>query len=125
MNFEKQFTEWANKALAEELPVGIKGFCFNLYEIEATFMVELVGTPSFDEKESDWVCEELFVPQQRQLKIPRPFSGEKWEVCLEKMKTLLLQYLNSNQPGVNTLKSAAGVAIGFVDGDLILLTVAH
>lgn len=125
MNFEKQFTEWVNNALAEELPAGIKGFCFNLFETEASFMIELIGAPKFNEKNADWACEELFVPYQRQLKIPRAYSGEKGEACLEKMKKLLLQYLSSNQPGVQVLKAAAGVAIGFVDGELIVLTKAY
>lgn len=122
MSFEQKFREWANRSLAEEIPSKVKAFSFNLYETGAEFAVELIGAGSFDADDSDWACDEVFEPIQRQLPIPVAFSGREWEQCLQSMRKLVSVYLDSNEPGAKVLRKAQGVGIGFVDGDMHLLT---
>jgi hypothetical protein len=121
MKFKTKLYEWANKALSKTIPDQVKAFSFNLFETPVGFGIELIGAGSFDENDEDWACDEVFEPTQRQLDIPIAYSGKNWEQCLKKMKTLVLQYLNSNEPGAVILNKAQGVGIGFVDGNLELL----
>jgi len=122
MEFEASIYQWVNESLANGLPLKVKAFSFNLYETGVNFGIELVGTSEFDEEDADWACEEVFEPKQRQIDIPLSYSGETWQQCLEKMKSLMLVYLETNELGAVVLKQAQGVGIGFVDGDLELLT---
>ncbi|MBB5320167.1 hypothetical protein [Marinobacter oulmenensis] len=122
MDFEQTLYEWINKSLVNGVPSQVKAFSFNLYETGSNFGIELIGASEFDEADPDWACEEVFEPEQRQLDIPLAYSGENWEQCLENMKSALSGYLQTNEPGAKVLKQAQGVGIGFVDGDLEVLT---
>jgi len=122
MEFEAFIYQWINESLVNGFPSKVKAFSFNLYERSTNFGFELVGTSEFDEEDADWVCEEVFEPKQRQIDIPVSYSGKSWQQCLEKMKSLVLSYLETDEPGAVVLKQAQGVGIGFVDGDMDLLT---
>ena len=82
------------------------------------FGMDLIGAESFDPEDSDWACDEVWAPTERILYIPVSDSGKGWEECLERMSSLIKTYLDSDQPAAQTLKSKAGIGIGFVDGDL-------
>ncbi len=92
MKFDQQFENWVKKSLNSELPNNIKAFSFNLYEpalVEGVkFGIELIGAGAFDLENPDWACEEVWKPENRQLFIPIKYSGDTWELCLEKMKWL-------------------------------------
>ena len=70
----------------------------------------------FDKDDEDWACEEIWEPSHRQLPIPAKFSGDTWEVCLDRMKKLVVRYLDSDSSAAKKLKAVQG--IGFVDGSL-------
>jgi hypothetical protein len=122
MTFEEEFLNWLQLGLQSDLPGEIKAFSFNLFEPALVdgvkFGVELIGAGEFDENDSDWACDEVWEPEQRQLNIPIEYSGENWEECLEKMKTLVKDILQANQGSVSKLKNVKGIGVGFVDGDL-------
>lgn len=99
----------------------IEGFSFNLIESCGDFSIELVGTASFDEDDQDWACDEIFEPNRRAISIPEKYSGLQWEICLDNMQTLLIDYMKSNEKGALVLQRAEGIGIGFVDGDLIVV----
>ena len=125
MDFEKSFSEWLVKNLQNDFPKSVKGFSFNLFEPvgddSVKFGIELVGAESFDENNSDWACNEIWIPEQRDLDIPLEYSGNTWEECLEKIKTLVLSKLQSNDNLAKKLKEVEGIGIGFVDGDLEII----
>ena len=120
-NFKSSFYKWVNESLSKKLPEGIEGFSFNLIENCGDFSIELVGTASFDEDDQDWACDEIFEPNRRAISIPEKYSGLQWEVCLDNMQTLLIDYMKSNEKGALVLQRAEGIGIGFVDGDLIVV----
>ncbi|BCV35900.1 hypothetical protein [Shewanella chilikensis] len=121
MEFESRLFEWINQALADGMPPRVKAFNFNLFETGPDFGIELIGSSEFDEADSDWACEEVFEPKQRQLRIPLSYSGGDWEQCLESMKAAIQVYLQTDEPGAAILHQAEGIGIGFVDGDLELV----
>ncbi len=125
MSFEISFDDWLRDALVTPKPDEVKGYSFNLYELdpskEAQFGVELIGTGSFDLEDTDWACDEVWEPKQRLLVIPLQFSGKEWEGCLAKIRNLVVSQLESNSRAATVLKQANGIGIGFVDGDLDVL----
>lgn len=110
------FAGWLDLVLAPALPEGIRGFCFNLYEDAEDvhlFALQLIGAPSYDPLVPDWACEELYSTGEY-LFLHRSVN---WESCLVECAALVRSYL---QLGLYRAKllAAAGVAVGFVDGDL-------
>ncbi len=124
MDFNEDFNNWLTAALSEDIPDDVAAFHFNLYESagdeEIRFGIDLVGTGSFDPEDDDWACDEVWTPEQRMLYIPLEASGTEWEACLSRMKSLVQNYLNTEQSPAEKLKSGAAVGIGFVDGDIEL-----
>ncbi|RGF25674.1 hypothetical protein DW081_17390, partial [Clostridium sp. AF46-9NS] len=61
LNKTKDFFEWLDLILKNELNSEIKAINFNLYEdTDNKWSVELVGTFSFDKDNDDWACDEVF-----------------------------------------------------------------
>jgi hypothetical protein len=121
MSFENDFKEWLIEGLEKPIPTSVKAFSFNLFECPETpeykFGIEIVGASSFDEKNSDWACDEVWEPSVRAIEIPKSYSGSDWEECMEKVKGLVTDCLHSI-PKCNILRTRLGIGIGFVDGDL-------
>lgn len=119
MEFPKHFEDWLNSA-ATQLEPGVRTFAFNLYEpfgiSGVAFGVDLIGANSYTPNDPDWACDAVWEPSPRGLDIPKSFSGLTWEVCLERIKVLVLEYLNTAQG--SWLCTGAAVGVGFVDGDL-------
>ena len=117
MEYE-DFEKWVDTALSVELPENIEAFCFNLYETENDFYaVEIIGSPSFDETDEDWACDEVFNNRA----YPLCWKSDKsWEDVLEDTKSLVKRYLKEGKYA-SLLLSKKGVGVGFVDGNIELL----
>ena len=125
MSFETIFQIWLEDSFSHGLPPEVKAISFNLFEPASfkikRFGIEIIGAGSFDSKNSDWACDEVWQPEQRQLEIPADYSGADWGACLSRMTYLVEKNLASNTAISSTLKSTQGVGIGFTDGELVLL----
>ncbi|MDX6766531.1 MAG: hypothetical protein SFU85_07050 [Candidatus Methylacidiphilales bacterium] len=122
MTFDDTFAQWLDTSLSLSPPDQVNGFSFNLTNIQGDrFAIELIGASRFDEQDPDWACDELWQATPRQIEIPAGALGTNWTDVLEGSKQLIARYLNSGKQN-NILKAAEGIAVGFVDGDLI---VAH
>lgn len=116
---ETKLEEWLNEVLEQEIPSEVVGFCFNLYEDEDCWSMELVGTERFDSEDDDWACDEVTDLGTRD----EPFFWEQegdWTEVLEDVVTALKKYLNSGLYA-DVLKARKGVGVGFVDGDMVIL----
>lgn len=122
MQFEECFASWLNDCLGQQIPEEVCAFNFNLYEIAGTpdqgFGVELIGAGQFDERDPDWPCDEVWETAERGITIPGNYSGHNWESCLAAARQLVLHELEPASAAANMLKTAEGIGIGFVDGDL-------
>jgi len=125
MDFPSDFRAWLASALQAPVPNEVRAFSFNLFEPAlingVKFGVELIGAEQLDPQDSDWGCEEIWAAQPRKLLIPISFSTQGWEKCFQEMKALLQSVLDGDSHISNVLKSKQAVALGFVDGDLVLV----
>ena len=114
LNKTKDFFEWLDLILKNELNSEIKAINFNLYEdTDNKWSVELVGTFSFDKDNDDWACDEVFTTRDQ------PFVIEcesDWKLVETFFIGLVNEYLSSGK-----LKEYQAIGIGFVDGDLHIL----
>lgn len=125
MTTDAPLTAWLEQALQSPLPDAVVGLAFNLGEgaagDDAGFCIELVGTDRFDAGDSDWPCDEIWAPPQREIELPYALTGQRWEECLVKVRDLLLQALAAPRFGPRLTAQVQGIGLGFVDGDLLLL----
>ena len=114
LNKTKDFFEWLDLILKNELNSEIKAINFNLYEdTDNKWSVELVGTFSFDRDNDDWACDEVSTTRDH------PFVIEcesDWKLVETFFIGLVNEYLSSGK-----LKEYQAIGIGFVDGDLHIL----
>ena len=114
----KEFEKWVASSLTAKLPKDVVALCFNLYDDgNGQWSVELVGTSSFDKDDSDWACNEVFDTRNNPLKWK--YKGS-WKNVLSSVRSHLETYLKIGKHA-SMLSSQQGIALGFVDGELIIL----
>lgn len=116
----KNIADWINSVLGKGIPDNIVAFCFNLYEEgDGHWSMELVGTDWFDLENEDWACNEATDFGSREALYTWDMACE-WSEALDYMVSEVKLYLAAGKYA-DTLKSSAGVGVGFVDGDIEIL----
>ena len=114
----KKLETWLDGVMQMPIPNDVVAFCFNLYEDDnKIWTLELIGTNSFDETDSDWACNEVFTTREHPLAW---YDDKEWQDVLTETTKILKGYLEKGKYG-KALKERQGLAVGFVDGDLTLL----
>ncbi len=101
----------------EQIPKRVIAWHFDLYE---PYALQLAGSSSYDADDDDWACEDEdeFYPQSSRLQLD--FLSEfSWRQVL-KMLVQALRELREQMPDAKIFK-CKHIAVGFVDGDLILI----
>ena len=113
----ERFARWLDRELRQPIPDGVVAYCINIYDGgNGRWSVELVGCGSFDERDSDWACDELFSTRHNAL----CWRGDKhWRNALEQVASFMHRYQREGRRA-SVLQAAEGVAVGFVDGNLII-----
>jgi hypothetical protein len=115
-----ELVAWIDEALAKGMPESAVAACFNIYEDgDNCWSLELVGCSSFDPNDDDWACDEVTDLGTRDNPFTWEFAGD-WEDVLVDMGAKLTKYLET-EGGSEKLMKLDGVAVGFVDGDLVIL----
>lgn len=115
-----ELVSWIDEALAQGIPEDTVAVCFNVYEDgESSWSMELVACSSFDSDDDDWACDEVSDLGTRDNPFTWDFEGD-WEAVLTDMGAKLTKYLETEE-SADKLSGLDGVAVGFVDGDLIIL----
>jgi hypothetical protein len=114
------FAAWLDAALSRPMPPDVRAFNFNLYEgVRGTWDIELIGAPTFDPGDPDWACDENFsYPELFFMR--RDEVGDQWEQALAMAIDLVSTYLRGGNHR-HVLRTALGVGVGFVDGELSIL----
>ena len=116
-NEESSFYEWLEDAL-KKISGDVEAINFNLYEDNGDkWSVELVGTSTFDENNSDWACNEVYTTRDNPYVLTKKSD---WKAIENLFTTFLLNYLERGKYA-HILKECRGIGIGFVDGDLSIL----
>ena len=101
----------------EQIPKRVIAWHFDLYE---PYALELAGSSSYYADDDDWACEDEdeFYPECSRLQLE--FLNElSWRQVL-KMLVQALRELREQMPDAKIFK-CKHIAVGFVDGDLILI----
>jgi|ERR1044072_4471293 cupin superfamily acireductone dioxygenase involved in methionine salvage len=112
-----EFNTWADRILSRHASDSVVAYIFNLYEHAKEFAIQLVGTGSFDLRDQDWACDEIFSSGEDLFYLPHGIVGDRWEDGLEAAKSLVKNYLQHGSQA-EFLKASRGVGVGFVDGDI-------
>ena len=114
---ESSFYNWLEDAL-KKLPGNVEAINFNLYDDgDNKWSVELVGSSTFDENNSDWACNEVYTTRENPYVLTKKSD---WKAIENLFTTFLLNYLERGKYA-HILKEYRGIGIGFVDGDLSIL----
>ena len=111
------FDTWISGVLSESASTQILGFVLNLYESEDGCQFQLCGSTGFDREDEEWAQSCEFTSGENVLELSSSIVGQAWEVQLESAIALMRAYLHGGQHA-DRLRSANGIAVGFVDGDL-------
>ena len=117
IELQSEFNAWADRLLTQAMSSSVVAYNFNLYEHATQFAIQLVGTRSFDMKDQDWACDEIFSSGEDLFSLPHAVVGDRWEKGLEAAKSLVESYLHHGSKA-EVLKASSGVGVGFVDGDI-------
>ena len=115
------FISWAARVLPASAPTGVLAYNFNIAEATAGFELEVIGSSSFDRENSDWVCEEAWTSRPHKYVVAYAEAGRDWEPFLAWAATAVRKFIESELPGADTLRKAHAVAVGFVDGELVVV----
>lgn len=124
----QQMEAWLDTVLRQNMPDGVIGLNFNLYEDfkpdgGKSWSMELIGADSFDEEDEDWACDEICDFGTRE----NPFCWKEkedteWESILDRAAQMLRKYLSEGMYA-EKLKQYDGIGVGFVDGNIEILYV--
>jgi hypothetical protein len=116
------FSRWFNSIKKLEIPDDIVAINFNLYEgSNNTYDIQLVGTNEFDENDEDWACTNYFTTGENIFFIKRKYEIKKWQQGLAYIKKIIKKYLNENNIK-DTFKKIKVIGLGFVDGDIEIIS---
>lgn len=121
MIYLKEFSKWIDKHL-NNLPYNAVAINFNIYEGEQnTYDIQLIATDMFDEEDEDWACEEIFSTKEDLFSILINEDIKHWEDGLLYIKNMIEECLKCSNH-IDCLKNMQGIGIGFVDGDIELIS---
>ena len=113
------FAKWIYDAVKDGVPENVAAYCFNLYERDedGLFDVQLIASPSFDENDPDWACDECFTTGENVFVI----EADGYEAALETFSSMIGKLVSECElPACFTGKR---IAYGFVDGDLYIIRI--
>ena len=113
---EKDFIEWLDGQLNEDLTSQVVAFNINIYE--SPFSIEVVGSYEFDQDDDDWACNEDWVPKKRTTTVSGSIYGSSWNEAQDNILNMARSYLRSGSVNAHKLVAAKAFAVGFVDGNL-------
>ena len=128
MNIYEEFARWLDDLLENnDMPEETKAFCFNLYEEsdeDHIYGAQLIAAGEFapDDKDGEWACEEVWSSEENIFTVDTSDEDDTgWNHALELFKEMAEEYVKNGKYS-EILKGAKGIAIGFVDGDLEMIS---
>lgn len=124
----EEFAHWLDDILENnDMPEETKAFCFNLYEEsdeDHIYGAQLIAAGEYDpeDKEGEWACDEVWSCEENIFTVETSDEDDTgWAHAQDLIKEMVEEYLK-NGKYADILSSAEAVAIGFVDGDLEIIS---
>lgn len=120
---EQRFHEWLETMNeTEQIDQSIVAFNFGLFESEEGFEMYLSGSKNFDEDDEDWAANMDFEPKEKYFSFGNEFLKDRdWQDILKYSENLVQTYIASEEFKTSVFAQAKGIAVGFDDGDLIII----
>ncbi|GBU10031.1 hypothetical protein AwWohl_11690 [Gammaproteobacteria bacterium] len=99
----------------------LKAFCFNIYEDEDEFLVELVATDKYAADNDDWAATEFWDSGSVMFILTHAQIGQDWEDAHEQVCILAENFLDTNSSISTFLQTAEAIAVGVIDAELELI----
>jgi hypothetical protein len=116
----RSFNTWLDRIVADCPPDQIGAYGFLLYEHEDSFAVQLVGSIQYVDGDPFALREQVFSSGEDLVELPRSVVGDDWPEGLEAAKNLIRAYLQRGRERARF--SQRVVAVGFVDGDIEIVS---
>ena len=126
----EHFAAWLDAQLENnKMPEDTMAYNFNLYEDrseetgEKMYCIQLIASDRFDpdDEEGDWACYEVWSSEEDLFSLNFSDEGEVgYERVEEAFTELCAEYLEKGRSS-GVLRSAKGIGIGFVDGDINII----
>ena len=114
------FNEWLENIIKTERPVPeVIAYYFGIFKSDEGYQTYLIGSKEFDINDSDWACNQDFEPKNKYLTLGQ--EEIHWESILAQVKSLVINFTQTNTFKNSFLERAQAIAIGFDDGDLFLI----
>lgn len=124
----EEFAHWLDDLLENnDMPEETQAFCFNLYEESDTdhiYGVQIIAAGEFDpdDKEGEWACEEVWSSEENIFTVDTSDEDDTgWAYAQELIKEMVLEYMKNGKYS-EVITGVKGAAIGFVDGDLEIIS---
>lgn len=120
MTLEDSIHGWLSRIVISERPSKkVIAYNIGLLETEDGYSAYLIGAEEYDDEDSDWACDEAFVPTEKYLKLPASeFKLGGWESAMKKVVKAVKGALKKPDMQSSFLAKAKAVTVGFDDGDL-------
>ncbi len=121
-----EFERWLDNLLENnDIPEQTAAFNFNLYEESAEdsiYSVQIIAADRFDENDGDWACYEIWSSEEDIFCIDTSDEDDTGrEYALVLITEMCSEYLESGNYR-DILLDTKAVAIGFVDGDINIIS---
>jgi len=121
----EEFAHWLDDLLENAtIPEYACAWGFNLYEEsreDSVYAIQLIASDTFDEDDPDWACEECWSSEEDIFCIELSDEAEKdWKAALRIFSEMAADYFENGRYA--DILTAKPVGIGFVDGDVEIIT---
>ena len=110
-------SSWLNQVSADKPPDSVIAFNVGMFRTSDGFGVYLGGFDAYDENDSDWACEPVFVPSSKYFFIRDNNIG--WEEAQSEVISSVQNFLASENGKKSYLAQAEHLTAGFDDGGLV------
>ncbi|HAA14663.1 MAG TPA: hypothetical protein DCE41_24445 [Cytophagales bacterium] len=123
MRTEPRFMRWLDRLIRHEKPENtIRVFHFGILQSQKGYSVYLMGQQKFDEAHEDWVSQPWdFIPSKQYFEVGDEVTPQQgWEAAIIYVRTLLLQYMQSENYQDSFFTKADALTLGSDESGEIL-----
>ena len=116
----EEFVSWLRRvSKSSPPPGGIVAYYFGLFESEGGYMAYLTGSREYDPGDDSWIGREDYVPAEKYFELQERFpTGTDWRKVQRGVVGLVKRFIESPDAMGSCLAGAAGVVVGFDDGEV-------
>jgi hypothetical protein len=113
---------WLKRMNEEKLPSDIVAINIGIFESKSGYVLYLVGSKEYDSSNSDWACNQDFVPKDKYFYVKdKNLNSLTWQEFLKTAGKSLYEIKEEQKFPSLILSRVQHITYGFDDGDLEVL----